>query len=145
MTVNSKGGGKLFRFLSQLRPRIWPLDSKHLLLQSLHHQLVVWQGAPSYMKVVVLHCKDNVLYRKLEKNIPRKEIARPQSQFLQSYIWERFIYSQDRSNYLAAAKWVDRSWEYIKRSQKYEYGNWEQGCAVWFLGIHNSNLLRSVW
>jgi hypothetical protein len=26
----------------------------------------------------------------------------------------------------------------------YEYGNWEQGRAVWFLGIHNSNLLCSV-
>ncbi len=26
----------------------------------------------------------------------------------------------------------------------YEYGNWEQGRAVWFLGIHNSNLLSGV-
>ncbi len=26
----------------------------------------------------------------------------------------------------------------------YEYGNWEQGRAVWFLGIHISNLLCSV-
>ncbi len=26
----------------------------------------------------------------------------------------------------------------------YEQGNWEQGRAVWFLGIHNSNLLCSV-
>ncbi len=26
----------------------------------------------------------------------------------------------------------------------YEYANWKQGRAVWFLGIHNSNLLRSL-
>jgi hypothetical protein len=36
------------------------------------------------------------------------------SQFLQSYICERFIYFQDRSVYFAAAKNVDRYWEYYK-------------------------------
>ncbi len=45
-----------------------------------------------------------ILYRKLEKNIPRKETSRTQSQFLHSYICERIIYSHDRSAYLAAAK-----------------------------------------
>ncbi len=34
------------------------------------------------------------------------------SQFLHSYICERFIYLQDRSFYFSAAKYVDRSWEY---------------------------------
>jgi hypothetical protein len=48
------------------------------------------------------HCKDTV--PKIGKNIPRKETARPQSQFLHSYICERIIYSHDRSAYLAAAK-----------------------------------------
>ncbi len=47
---------------------------------------------------------EKILYRKLGKNIPNKETARPQSQFLHSYICERFIYSHDRSAYLAAAK-----------------------------------------
>ncbi len=32
-------------------------------------------------------------YRKFETNIPRKGIARPQSQFPHSCVWERFIYS----------------------------------------------------
>ena len=52
----------------------------------------------------ILHCK--TLYQKLEKNIPRNETARarPSSQFLHSCICERFIYSQDRSAYLAARK-----------------------------------------
>ncbi len=34
----------------------------------------------------------------------------------------RFIYSYDRSAFSAAEKYVDRSWEYINRSQTYEYG-----------------------
>ncbi len=33
--------------------------------------------------------------------------------FCHSYIWEKFIYFQDRSAYSAAGKYVNRSWEYI--------------------------------
>jgi hypothetical protein len=40
---------------------------------------------------------------------------------MHSYI----IYFQDRSVYFAAAKYVERSWEYINRSQPYECGNWD--------------------
>jgi hypothetical protein len=47
-------------------------------------------------------------YRKLEKNIPRKGIARPQSQSPHSCVCERFLYSQDRSAYSAAGiMWTD--------------------------------------
>jgi hypothetical protein len=49
--------------------------------------------------------------RKFETNIPRNEIARPQSQFPHSCVCDRFIYSQDRS---AAGKFVDRVLEYNK-------------------------------
>jgi hypothetical protein len=35
-------------------------------------------------------------YRKVKTNIPRKGIERPQSQFPQSCVCERFIYSHDR-------------------------------------------------
>ncbi len=44
------------------------------------------------------------LYQKFNLCIPRKGIARPQFQFLHSCAYERFIYSQDLSTYLAAAK-----------------------------------------
>jgi hypothetical protein len=37
-------------------------------------------------------------------------------QFLHSYICEKFIYFQDQLVYFSAAKYVDRSWEYINRS-----------------------------
>jgi hypothetical protein len=49
--------------------------------------------------------RDNchALYRKSDLGIPRNETARPRSQFLHLCICEQFIYSQDRSAYLAAA------------------------------------------
>jgi hypothetical protein len=44
------------------------------------------------------------LYQKSELCIPRNDIARSLSQILHSCVCEQFIYSQDRSAYLAAAK-----------------------------------------
>ncbi len=47
-------------------------------------------------------------YRKFETNISRKGIARPQSQFPHSCVFERFIYSHDGSTYSAAGNmWTD--------------------------------------
>jgi hypothetical protein len=47
-------------------------------------------------------------YEKLETNILRKGIARPQSQFAQSCVFERFIYSHNGSAYSAAGNmWTD--------------------------------------
>ncbi len=46
-------------------------------------------------------------YRKFEKNIPRKEIARPQSLLPHLCVCERFMYSHDRSDYSAAGKYTD--------------------------------------
>ncbi len=52
-----------------------------------------------------------------KKNIPRKGILRPQSQFPNSCVCERFIYSHDQSAYSVARKYMDRFWEYINSSQ----------------------------
>ncbi len=74
---------------------------------------------------------------KIWKNIPRKEIARPQSQFQHSCVCEWFIYSHDWSAYSAAVKYVDRSWKYVyNRSQTHECGNWDWCRAIPFLGTH---------
>ncbi len=51
------------------------------------------------------------------------------SYLLHSYICERFIYLQDQSAYFASARYVDRSWECINRSQAHECGNWDWGRA----------------
>jgi hypothetical protein len=66
-------------------------------------------------------CGAKTQYREFETNIPRKGITRPQSPFstfMCLCVWERFIYSHDRSAYSAAGKYVDRSWEYINRSHR---------------------------
>ncbi len=42
--------------------------------------------------------------RKFETNVPKKGIARPQSQFSHSCVCERFIYSQDWSTYFPVAE-----------------------------------------
>jgi hypothetical protein len=44
------------------------------------------------------------LRRKPHLYIPRKGIARPQSQFPHSCVCERFVYSQDRFTYFPAAE-----------------------------------------
>ncbi len=54
------------------------------------------------------HCKETI--PKI-RNIPRKGIARLQSQFPHSCACERFIYSHHWSAYSAVEKYVDRSWE----------------------------------
>ncbi len=42
-------------------------------------------------------------------------------------------------------KYVDRSWEYINRSQTHECGNWGWGRAIPRKGIYNRNWRCSVW
>ncbi len=64
-------------------------------------------------------CLQHGLKRKSYLSIPRKEIARPQSQFPHSCV--RGI--------------ADRSWEYINCSQTHECGNWDWDLAIPFLGI----------
>jgi hypothetical protein len=70
-------------------------------------------------------CTAKKQYRKVETNIPRKGTVRPQSRFLHSCVFERFMYSQDWSASSAAGKFVDPSWEYLNRSQTHECGNWD--------------------
>jgi hypothetical protein len=55
---------------------------------------------------------------------------------LHSYICERFIYFQVQSAFSATGKYVDRSWEYINRSQSHECGNWDWGRAIPRKGIN---------
>ncbi len=83
------------------------------------------------------------LYRKFETNIPRKGIARPQSQFLHSCVCERFIYSH-RSAYSVAGKYVDRSWEYINHSQKHECLNLEIWTAQFLFWEYINRIFMAV-
>ncbi len=96
---------------------IFPVDSVNAVLHSPYFES---------------HCKDTI--PKFETKIHRKGIAR--SQFPHSCVSERFIYSHNRSAYSAAEKYVDRSWEYINRSQTHECGNWDISHAIPYLGIY---------
>jgi hypothetical protein len=52
--------------------------------------------------------------------------------------------SHDRFAYSGAGKYVDRSWEYINRSQTHECGNWDRGRATSLLGIYKWDFRCSV-
>jgi hypothetical protein len=52
---------------------------------------------------------------------------------------------QVRDLYFAAAKYVDRSWEYINRSQTHECKNWDCGHAIPFLGKYKLDFWYSVF
>ncbi len=83
--------------------------------------------------------------RKFETNIPRKGISGPQSQFPHSCVCEQIIYSHDGSAFSAGGNtYVDRSWEYINRSQTHECGNWGWGRAISRKGIYKRKCRCSV-
>ncbi len=112
----------------------------------LHHARKAWSGtlADHAFSLYVTRCKDTEQKIRRKKNTPRKETARPQSQFLYSYICERFIYSHDRCTYSAAGKYIcEPIVGLYKSSQIYKFTNWDWGRAVWFLEIQKSYLLCS--
>ncbi len=90
-----------------------------------------------------LHISHLALQRKSHLCIPFLDIARPQSQFPHSCVFDRFIYSQDRSTYfLQKNRQVDRGnvgTLRINSSQTHECGNWYCGRAIPILGIFVSN------
>jgi hypothetical protein len=67
------------------------------------------------------------LQRNLDLCISRKGIARPQSQFPHSCVFEQSTYTYyPRSVHLLSCSRISRrSGEYIKRSQKHECRNWD--------------------
>ncbi len=114
---------------------MWPYSDCCCRQTVLPHWMEVGGGGPHILVCVrgiifpagniprykLLFCP--VLYQKSDLCIPRNDTAQPRSQFVHSCICERFIYSKDRSAYLAAGKQSDRNWEYINHSKKHECGN----------------------
>ena len=74
--------------------------------QPLHHP-VTKRIQVRNTKVIFNTCTAKNQFRKLETNIPRQGIVRPQSHFPHSCVCERFIYFHDRSAYSAAGNmWI---------------------------------------
>ncbi len=96
-------------------------------------------------KIIVNYvCTAKNQYQKLETNIPRKGIARPQStMFTFMCLWAIYIFPRSICPF-CCRKYVDRSWEYINRSQTHECGNWDWGRAIPRKGIHKCHFPCSV-
>ncbi len=79
---------------------------------------------------------------KFEANIPRKGISGPQSQFSDSCVCERIIIPRWSCRF-CWRKYVDRSWEYVNRSQTHECRNWGWGRAIPRKGTYDYKILRT--
>jgi hypothetical protein len=103
------------------------------LLYSMYAHSFVMVSCTSYISCLLcfivhvhVHCNENPIYVFSEKELCG---PRPISTFM--CLWAIYtVYSQDRSAYSAAGKYVDRSWEYISRSQTHE---WRIGTEAQFL------------
>ncbi len=97
-----------------------------------------------YFKIIIYDKKFNATKRPIYVWIDRH-----QSQFPHSCVFERFIYSQDRSTFFSCSSRIGRPIVGIyKRSQTHECWNWDLGCTIPFLGIFVSNFqyfVFAVW
>ncbi len=111
------------------------------ILEVTEEQRLLWPLYKSGWKALQMKCQwesnINVWFPFMYfQKFPKKNDNVLSPHFLHSYIFERFIYFQDRSAYSAVGKYVDGSWEYINRSHTHECGNWDWGCAIPRKGIH---------
>ncbi len=92
-----------------------------------------------------MHCQDTIPKILRNKYSQKSNCAAtvPISKFICLWLWEIYIFSQSICLY-AAGKYVDRSWEYIYRSQTQECGNWDWGRAIPRKGIHKWDFCCSV-
>ncbi len=87
---------------------------------------------------------DQPVIWKFETYILWKGIARPQSQFPHSCVCERFIHIPRIGPPILLQEYMDRSCEYINRSQTHEFGYWDWGSAIPYLAIHKWDCRCSV-
>jgi hypothetical protein len=109
-------------------------ESKEPFIQSLNFQIFGFY---------LLHCKDKM--PKIWNKYSQKRIigvSVPISTFM--CLWAHYIYPRWVCLF-CWRKYVDRSWEYINRSQTHECGNWGWGRAIPRKGINKRNCRCSVW
>ncbi len=93
--------------------------------------------------VKTLHCTAKPQYQKFETNIPRKELCGLSPNF-HTHASVSDLYPHERFAYSATGKYVDRSWEYINRSQTHECGNGTEAAQFPEKGIHKWDFRCSV-
>jgi hypothetical protein len=100
---------------------------------------IYWQNM---CNIVGIHCKDKIpKFRNKYSQKMNIGVSVPISSFM--HLWA--IYISPRSACLYCwRKYVDRSWDYINRSQTHECGNWGWGRAIPRKGIHKWDFRCSV-
>ncbi len=91
----------------------------------------------------LMHCKDKM--PKILNNYSQKRnigVSVPISTFM--CLWANYIYPRWVCLF-CWRKYVDRSWEYMNRSQTQECGNWGWGRAIPRKGIYKRNCRCSVF
>ncbi len=105
-----------------------------------------WQYATPFHLFILWQSHSYTLQRKSHLCVPRKGLARPQSQFPHSCVCERFIFpglihifSCRRICKLIVGIYC------INHSQTHECGNWDWGRTIPFLGIFGSVIRNCVF
>ncbi len=106
------------------------------------YQLLLWVS-----NTTLSLCTEKNQYRKFKTNILRKEFHGHCPNFhihvSVSDLYE-YIPTIDLPILMQEILYVDRSWEYINRSQTHESGNWDWGRAIPRNGIHKGGFRCSV-
>ncbi len=128
----------IVRFFSRrLRSTFWFRLCCAEDIQIVHEERLVREKMWTGWRRGAAHCKEPIPQISKQK-FPEKELRGHGPNF---HIHERFT----RPICLfCCRKYVDRSWEYINRSQTHECGNWDWDRAILRKGIHKWDFLCSA-
>jgi hypothetical protein len=130
----------------RIYPTVTDIFCRHpVFFPSTRHQVPVLEKEllPIFSAHQYLHCKDKI--PKFRNKYSQKRnigVSVPISTFMR--LWVVYIFPPWICLFCWRKYVVDRSWEYINRSQTHEYGNWGWGRAIPRKGKHKWDFPCSV-